>query len=94
MKEKLCCATTTKDNNHTVPVSLDIPVDLLEQVKAAAKLVGTSYQSLMTCYVQQGSREDKGDVKRMQFSKHAKAILDRHGVHSNTSDEIFANFQY
>ena len=93
MKEKLC-ATSTKSNDHTVSITLDIPIDLLEQVRKAARLAGTSYQSLMACYIQQGSQHDKGDVKRLQFSEQAKKILAKHGVHNNAIDEIFANFQY
>lgn len=40
MKEKLCAISPTcKD--HTVSVTLVIPVDFLEQVQEAAKLDGT-----------------------------------------------------
>jgi hypothetical protein len=93
MKEKLC-ATSPKCKDRTVSVTLDIPADLLEQVQEAANLDGTSYQSLMVCYVQQGLQDSKGDVKRMQFSEQAKKILEKHGVHDNAIEEIFANFQY
>ena len=93
MKEKLC-TTSPKSSDRTVSVTLDIPVDLLEQVQEAANFDDTSYQSLMVCFVQQGLLDSKGEVKRMQFSEQAKKLLEKHGVHDNAIEEIFAKFQY
>ncbi len=94
MKETLCSISPECNSDTMVSVTIDVPTDLLERVQEAASLEGTEYQSLMTCYIQEGVQNSKGDVKRLQFAEQARRVLEKHGVKDNAIEEIFKIFPY
>ncbi len=92
MKENICqCQTTLGGNDQ---ISLTIPVDLLKQLQEAAILAKTDLHSLILCYAQQGLIDSSAQLKRQQFLTHAKDILEEHGIHDKTIEEIFRKFPY
>lgn len=94
MKESNCpCQTTSNNKDHT-PLTLEVPIDLLGQLKEAAALAETDLHSLILCYAQQGLINSSAQLKRQQFLTHAKDVLAEHGVHDKTIEEIFRKFPY
>jgi hypothetical protein len=94
MKEKLCQMPSEYADQPTTTVTLEMPIELVENLKEAATLDGTDYQTIINCYVQQGLNNSMTEVKRLQFEKHAKEILEKHGVHSNAVDEILSKIEF
>lgn len=94
MKENTCQCQMTSDNKDRAPLTLEIPVDLLGQLKEAAALAKTDLLSLILCYAQQGLINSSAQLKRQQFLTHAKDVLAAHGVHDKTIEEIFGKFPY
>ncbi len=94
MKENICqCQMTSGGNEHT-SIPLTIPVDLLGQLQEAATSAKTDLHSLILCYAQQGLINSSAQLKRQQFLTHAKDVLEEHGVHDKTIEEIFRKFPY
>lgn len=94
MKESICPCPTTPDNKDRAPLTLEIPVDLLEQLKEAAALAQTDLHALIICYAQQGLINSSDQLKRQQFLIHAKDILAEHGIHNKTIEDIFDKISY
>ncbi len=95
MKETLCqCQTTQNENATTTAITVDIPADLLEQLREAAAVAKTDYQSLLLCYARQGLINSGAQLKRGQFVEHVKDVLEKHGVQTNVIEEIFSKFLY
>lgn len=93
MKENICqCQMSSNKDN--APLTLKIPVDLLEQLQKAADLANTDVQDLLLCYAQQGLINSSAQLKRQQFLIHAKDVLEEHGIHDKTIKEIFSKFPY
>lgn len=93
MKENTCQCQMTSSGDHT-QLTLKIPVDLLGQLQEAADLAKTDVHSLLLCYAQQGLTNSSAQLKRQQFLAHAKDVLEEHGVHDKTIEEIFGKFPY
>ena len=95
MKETLCqCQTTLNENDRATAITVTIPVDLLEQLRKAAALEGTDYQSLLICYARQGLIDSGAQLKRGQFVERAREVLEKHGVQTDVIEEIFSKFLY
>lgn len=94
MKDKLCRMPSEYAGQPTVTVTLEMPVEIFENLKEASVLDGTDYKAMINCYVQQGLSESKADVQRLKFEEHAKIILEQHGVHSGAVDEILDKIQF
>ncbi len=94
MKEKLCQMPSDYVDQPTVTVTLEMPVEIFENLKEAAALDGTDYKAIINCYVQQGLSESKTDVQRLKFEEQAKMVLEQHGVHSNAVNEILDKIQF
>jgi len=94
MKENICQCQTTSDNTNRASFTLEIPVDLLGQLKEAAALAKTDVHSLILCFAQQGLTNSSVQLQRLQFLTHAKDVLAKHGVHNKTIDEIFDKISY
>jgi hypothetical protein len=95
MKETLCqCQTTQNANDRATAVTVEIPDDLLGQLREAAAVAGTDYQSLLLCYARQGLINSGAQLKRGQFVEHVKEVLEKHGVQTNVIEEIFSKFLY
>jgi hypothetical protein len=92
MKEKLCQSEYA--DRPTTSITLEIPVELIEHVKTAAALEGSDYQTLINCFVQHGLINNQTQIKSKQFAEHAKEVLRKHGVHSDTITEVFTKFLY
>jgi len=84
----------TSNDNDYAPLTLKIPVDLLGQIQEAADLAETDVPSLLLCYARQGLTNSSAELKRQQFLTHAKDVLEEHGVHDKTIEEIFGKFTY
>jgi predicted nicotinamide N-methyase len=84
---------TSNDNDHA-PLTLKIPVNLLGQLQEAADLAKIDVHSLLLCYARQGLINSSAQLKRQQFLTHAKDVLEEHGVHGKTIEEIFGKFPY
>lgn len=91
MKVNTCQCQMTSNNDHA-PLTLKIPVDLLGQLQEAAVVAKTDVQCLLLCYARQGLTNDSAQMKRQQFLTQAKDILEKHGVHDKTIEEIFSKF--
>lgn len=95
MKETLCqCQTTQNENDRATAITVTIPVDLLEQLRKAAALEGTDYQSLLICYARQGLIDSGAQLKRGQFVERAREILEKHGVQADVIEKVFSKFLY
>lgn len=95
MKETLCqCQTTQVENDRTTAITVEIPADLLGQLREAAAVAETDYQSLLLCYARQGLINSGTQLKRGQFVEHVKEVLEKHGVQTNVIEEIFSKFLY
>lgn len=94
MKEKLCQIPSEYADQPTVTVTLEMPVEIFENLKEAAALDGTDYKAIINCYVQQGLQDSRSDVQRLKFEEHAKGILEQHGVHTGAVDEILDKIQF
>ncbi len=94
MKEELCQMTSEYADQPTTSVTLEMPIELLEQVKKAAALEKSDYQTLINCYVHHGLINNQAQIKRKQFAEHAQEVLEEHGVHKNAIAEIFTKFSY
>ena len=94
MKESICKIEPTSDEKNRTPLTLEMPVDLMQQLTEAATLADTDVQSLAICYVQQGLTNSSTDLKREQFLLHTKELLAKHGVHDTTDEEILDKFLF
>jgi hypothetical protein len=94
MKEKLCQLPSEYVDQPTITITLEMPVELVENLKEAAVLDGTDYRAIINCYVQQGLQDSRAAVQRLKFEEHAKEILERHGVQSIAVDEILDKIQF
>jgi hypothetical protein len=94
MNKKVCQCQTTSGDNASTPLTLNVPVNLLKQLQAAASLANTDIHSLILCYAQQGLIDSSPQLKRQQFLTQAKDVLEKHGVHDKTIEEIFGKFPY
>ena len=94
MKEKLCQMPSDYVDQPTITITLEMPVELVENLKEAAALDGTDYRAIINCYVQQGLQDSRADVQRLKFEEHAKEILEKHGVQSIAVDEILDKIQF
>jgi len=94
MKERIDQMTSEYTDQPTTALFLEIPTELLEQVKKVAILEEVEYQRIISFYVYQGLMNSKAEVKRLQFADKAKKILEKHNVHENVIDEISNMFLY
>lgn len=94
MNRNVCQCQKTSGDNASTPLTLNVPVNLLEQLQAAASLANTDVHSLILCYARQGLIDSSPQLKRQQFLTHAKDILEKYGVHDKTIEEIFGKFPY
>lgn len=78
----------------TISITLEMPVELVENLKEAAALDGTDYREIINCYVQQGLQDSRSAVQRLRFEEHAKEILEKHGVQTTAVDEILDKIQF
>ena len=87
IKERL-----TKNRTMT-SITLRIPVDVVESMKAIAPRKGLSgYQALLKAYVSEGLRQDEA---QFLFSKEAKLIeaLKRRGISEQILDEVICEIE-
>jgi hypothetical protein len=89
MKNEICQMTSKFAGQPTTSVMLEIPIELLEQVKQAAALEKSDYQALINCYIHHGLADSQAQVKWKLFTEHAKEVLEKHNVQSDTIAEVF-----
>ena len=94
MKDQLNQMIADYAKRPTTTVTLEMPVEFLEDVKEMAALEKVEYQAIITYFVHQGLIDSKAEVKRLQFAENAKKILEKHGTHPNVIDEISNMFLY
>ena len=94
MKETLCqCQTNRGGNDHT-SITMEIPVNLLDQLQEAAALAGTDYRALLICYAREGLINSGAQLKRGLFVEHVRDVLEKHGVKTNAIEDIFKKILY
>ncbi|MGV1099744.1 hypothetical protein ACUUL3_10105 [Thiovibrio sp. JS02] len=95
MQEHLCqCQATSDEQGPTVAMNVEIPVALLDQLKEAATLEGSSPEALLLCYARQGLLGSGALLKRGKFVEHARGVLEGHGVQADAIEAIFSKFLY
>jgi len=80
-------------NRAMTSITLRIPVDVVESMKAIAPRKGLSgYQALLKAYVSEGLRQDEA---QFLFSKEAKLIeaLKRRGISEQILDEAICEIE-
>lgn len=95
MPQPICeCQTTPKEDERTT-VSLEMPVGLLKQVEEAAALQGIDSREMLLCFVRDGVSTSSFKVKREQFVKHVRGILEKHGITPTAvEEEVFNKILY
>ncbi len=95
MPQPICeCQTTPKEDERTT-VTLEMPVGLLKQLEEAAALQGTDYREMALCFLRDGVGNSSFKVKREQFVKHVREILEKHGVKpTEVEEEVFNKILY
>ncbi len=95
MPQPICeCQTTPKEEERTT-LTLEMPVGLLKQLEAAATLQGTDYREMALCFLRDGVSSSGFKVKREQFVKHVREILEKHGVKpTEVEEEVFNKILY
>lgn len=90
MKKKMI---PTKER-RTTPITIRMPVDVLEDLKRVAPLKGMSgYQPLIKFYVGQGLREDLELLWRKERAEKLESTLDELGLKSEQKSKIWELLQ-
>src|SRR5580692_5725384 len=83
-----------KKDRPTTTITMRIPVDVLESLKAIAPTRGfTAYQTLLKSYISEGLRRDEAEFDQPTARKLAEA-LKRRGVPENLVNEALAEVQH
>lgn len=88
MEKKLCEMTEKYAGQHTTSITVEIPVELLDQVKKAASLEDLDYQALINCYVENGLSKSQTLIRQKEFAEQAEKILKEHGVKAEAITDI------
>src|SRR5882724_4211708 len=82
-----------KKNRPTTTITMRIPVDVVESLKAIAPMRGfTAYQTLLKSYISEGLRRDEVEFEQRTASKLADA-LKRRGVPDSLLQEALDEIQ-
>ena len=80
---------------NTVELSITIPTDLLDKLNEIASIHKSDLQQQIVAYMNAGVQNDIPIVKHEHLIKHAKEVLEQHGVPTTDIDTIVGklNFQ-
>jgi hypothetical protein len=79
-----------RKNRASTTITMRIPVDVVESLKALAPLKGfTAYQTLLKSYISEGLRRDEAQFDQPSAHKLAQA-LKRRGVDEKVIDKALA----
>jgi len=79
-----------KRDRASTTITMRIPVDVVESLKARAPLKGfTAYQTLLKSYISEGLRRDEAQFRQPSAHKLAE-ILRRRGVDEKVIDKALA----
>ena len=83
-----------KKDRPTTTITMRIPVDVIESLKAIAPSRGfTAYQTLLKSYISAGLRRDEAEFDQQTAQKLAEA-LKRRGVPESVVNEALAEVQH
>src|SRR4030088_2702291 len=83
-----------KKNRPTTTITMRIPVDVVESLKAIAPTRGfTAYQTLLKSYISEGLRRDEAEFDQHSARRLAEA-LKRRGVAESLLADALAEFQH
>ena len=79
-----------KRDRASTTITMRIPVDVVESLKALAPLKGfTAYQTLLKSYISEGLRRDEAQFGQPSVNKLAE-VLKRRGVDEKVIDKALA----
>jgi hypothetical protein len=83
-----------KKDRPTTTITMRIPVDVVESLKAIAPTRGfTAYQTLLKSYISEGLRRDEAELEQQTARKLTDA-LKRRGVPESLLQEALAEVQH
>jgi predicted DNA binding CopG/RHH family protein len=83
-----------KKDRPTTTITMRIPVDVLESLKAIAPTRGfTAYQTLLKSYISEGLRRDEVEFDQQTAQRFA-AALKRRGVPESVVNDALAEVQH
>jgi hypothetical protein len=83
-----------KKDRPTTTITMRIPVDVVESLKAIAPMRGfAAYQTLLKSYISEGLRRDEAEFDQLAARKLA-AVLKRRGVAESLLEEALAEVQH
>jgi hypothetical protein len=83
-----------KKDRPTTTITMRIPVDVVESLKAIAPTRGfTAYQTLLKSYISEGLRRDEAELEQQTARKLTEA-LKRRGVSERLLQEALAEVQH
>jgi len=90
MKKKMIPA----DKRPATPITMRMPVDVVEDLKRMARLKGMSgYQALIKFYVGQGLRKDLAELEANTITQRMGEILLKYNIDSTVVEKVLKTIQ-